>query len=68
MVPVRSQEKTLSYYLRACQAGPFATNSPAQNGIMNQSPKKLLDVAEDVRLLGVNKVSVPIKRKVMILN
>jgi len=28
----------------------------------------LLDVAEDVRLLGVEKVSVPTKRKVMILN
>lgn len=41
---------------------------PKEVCFFHQSPKKLLDVAEDVRLLGVEKVSVPTKRKVMILN
>jgi len=41
---------------------------PKEVCFFHQSPKKLLDVAEDVRLLGVDKVSVPTKRKVMLLN
>ena len=41
---------------------------PKEVCFFHQAPKKLLDVAEDVRLLGVDKVSVPTKRKVMILN
>jgi Cft2 family RNA processing exonuclease len=41
---------------------------PKEVCFFHQSPKKLLDVAEDVRLLGVDKVSVPTKRKIMILN
>ncbi len=41
---------------------------PKEVCFFHQSPKKLLDVAEDVRLLGVDKVSVPTKRKIMLLN
>ncbi len=41
---------------------------PKEVCFFHQSPKKLIDVAEEVRLLGVDKVSVPYKRKLLILN
>ncbi len=41
---------------------------PKEVCFFHQSPKKLVDVAKEVRLLGVEKVSVPQKRRLMILN
>jgi len=41
---------------------------PKEVCFFHQSPKKLIDVAEEVRLTGVSKVSIPPKRKLLILN
>ncbi len=41
---------------------------PKEVCLFHQSPRKLYDVAEEVRLSGVEKVSVPQKRTLIILN
>lgn len=41
---------------------------PKEVCFFHQSPKKLIEVAEEVRLTGVGKVSIPPKRTLLVLN